>query len=534
MAVGACQGSGYREFGRDELKASDFLSIDVDSELRTLCAEQVQGSWQLATELIRFAIRHGATAVEVTHSKNGFRVRSPGTLCSSDHLQRVVVALDSAQGDEDRHRAIVALEEDGVQCLLWLTGAEGSTVRIVTRPKQSATVLESRPDHPPSLETDAAVDVDDGFDVVFNSPRFDVEKSRTWIATSCRFAPVTVTVDQAEVTQGFQDPLFTVSVGRPLPGAIAITARGDAPHLWLLRHGVLAARATVPGYPPFEAAVELGGLTQEGATPDELRETVNPHLPTVVDQAVELLVDAVGEGPFVDSERVSRLATLCLRTAHKGLQSDRIALKVISSVDLESGARTNLALADLRRMSDDEGQYLWSVPPETDMSRLPADGRILLVLTPEQHGLLTELVSGPVQRPEPRQSSGWSRLIAGVHEAWNTVRRRLTPESAGRLLKDNELLAAERFLLDQLEEVTGFSDGEPLHAQLCAGVGRVRRQGRSLLLPRNNPLVVQAVRLMESDEEWRYPALLAVVGDEASISPEVRVRWRRRVLTPRP
>jgi hypothetical protein len=125
-------------------------------------------------------------------------------------------------------------------------------------------------------------------------------------------------------------------------------------------------------------------------------------------------------------------------------------------------------------------------------------------------------------------------LIGSVHEAWNTVRHRLTPESAGRVLKDSELLAAERFLLDQLEEVTGFSGGEQLQAQLCAGVGRVRRQGRSLLLPRNNPLVVQAVRLMESDEEWRYPALLAVVGDEASISPEVRVRWRRRVLTPRP
>ena len=514
------------------MKASEFLSIDVDSELRALCTEQVQGSWQLAAELIRFAIRHGASAVELSHSKHGFVLRCPGTVCSPDHLQRVAVALDPTRADEDRHHAIVALEEDGVQSLLWLMGSEDATARVATRHKKSATVLESKPDSRPRLEADAADEVEGGFEVVFKAPRFDVQRSQIWLATSCRFAPITVTADGNDVAQGFAGALFSVSLGRPLPGGIAITTEGDVPHLWLLRHGILAARATVPGFPPFEAALEVGGITPEGATPDELRESVNPHLPTLVDQAVQVLVDAVDEGPFIDSARVSRLATLCLRTAHKGLQLDRIAgLPVIPSVDLESGARTNLSLADLRRMSDDEGRTLWSVPPDTDLSRLPIDNRILLLLTPEQHGLLTDLVPGPVQRPEPRQLSGWRSLAVAARETWQKLNLRLAPIGAGRLLKDTELLAAERALLRQLEGLTAASGGNPLEARLCAGVGRVRRQGKTLLLPRNNPLVVQVVRLTEADEEWLYPALLAVVGDEACPSPDLRVRWRKRVLT---
>ena len=30
--------------------------------------------------------------------------------------------------------------------------------------------------------------------------------------------------------------------------------------LWLLQDGVVSARAGIPGYPPFEATVELGGV----------------------------------------------------------------------------------------------------------------------------------------------------------------------------------------------------------------------------------------------------------------------------------
>jgi hypothetical protein len=109
--------------------------------------------------------------------------------------------------------------------------------------------------------------------------------------------------------------------------------------------------------------------------------------------------------------------------------------------------------------------------------------------------------------------------------------RRLAPNGVGRELKDAELLAAELALVRKLEGITSHADGEVLRARLCAGVGRVKRQAHTLLLPRNNPLVVQAVRLVESDERWLYPALLAVVGDDALLPTDLRSQWRERVLT---
>jgi hypothetical protein len=514
------------------VKPSEFLSIDVESELRAVCALQVKGSWQLAAEAVRFGIRHGATAVEVSHSKRGFVARCVGAVCSQDHLERVAVVLDSEHADEDRHRAIVGLEEDGVQCLLWLAGSPEATVRLATRPTGSATVLETRPRQRPGLETDAAAEIDSGFEVEFSSSEFDVQRSQRWLGVACRFAPIAVTIDGEDVAKGFSEALFSVSLGRPLPGGIAITPDGDAPHLWLLRHGVLSARATVAGFPPFEAAVELGSITPEGAIPDELRQTVNPHLPVLVDRAVELLVDAVEQGPYVDSDRLTRIATLVLRTARKGIQRERVeGLAVFPSVDLGSGARALMSLEELRRMSDEDGVTLWSAPPDTDVSRLPADGRRVLLLTPEQHGIVAEVVTGAVQRPEPRPRSGWRALTAVLARTWSTIWRRFAPNGVGRELKDAELLAAELALVSKLEGITSHADGEVVQARLCAGVGRVKRQAQTLLLPRNNPLVVQAVRLIETDDRWLYPALLAVVGDHAMLPPDLRSQWRERVLT---
>ncbi len=525
-----CRGRGK---GGSGVKAAELLTVDVDSELRTLCSQQLQGSWQLPAELIRFAIRHGASSAELERGRRGFVLRCPGTACSAEYLSQVASALDVAQADEDRHGAVVALEEDGAQALLWFAGCPGSRVQIAVQRGDSATVLEARPDGPPRLETDAAVDVVGDFEVRFDGPDFDVKRSMAWVRTACRFAPITVTVDNAEVVQGFNSALHSVSLGRPLPGGIALTSEGDAPHLWLLRRGVLSARAIVPGYPPFEAVLELGDVTPEGVTPDELRRAVDPHLPDLMDQAARIVIDAIEDGPHVDQERASRLVTLSLVMVRKGLRSDHISkLPVIPCLDGTTGARRNLSLADLRRISDQEPGPLWSVPPDTKLAGLPAGSRTVLLLTPEQHGLLTELLPGGVQRPEPRHRPGrWRSLVAESRRRIAQLRSRVTGSGNGRILKHNELLQAERDFVGLLGGVTDVRTGEPVNVGLCAGVGEIRRHGEQLLLPRNNPLVVDAIRLSTEDESWLYPSMLALLFDQAAPPPDLARRFRERLAT---
>ena len=47
------------------------LTIDVASELRKLSLAQLQGPWQLPSELVRRALRDGATQVEVDLARHG-------------------------------------------------------------------------------------------------------------------------------------------------------------------------------------------------------------------------------------------------------------------------------------------------------------------------------------------------------------------------------------------------------------------------------------------------------------------------------
>ena len=515
------------------MKATELLTVDVESELRALCSQQLQGSWQLPAELIRFAIRHGASTAELEQGRRGFVLRCPGTACSEEYLKQVASALDVAQADEDRHGAIVALEEDGAQALLWVTGCPGARVRIAIWRRDSATLLEVRTDRRPRLEADAAGEVAGDFEVRFDGPDFDVKRSMAWVRTACRFAPITVTVDGKEVVQGFSSALHSVSLGRPLPGGIALTPEGDAPHLWLLRRGVLSTRATVPGYPPFEAVLELGDITPEGATPDELRRAVDPHLSELMDQGARVVIDAIEAGPHLNQERASRLVTLSLLTVRKGLRSDRIAeLPVFPCLEAETGTRRMLSLADLRRICDEGSSPLWSVPPDTDPAGLPTGSRTVLLLTPEQHGLLTELLPGKVQRPEPRnRPRHWRSLAARSRRGMEQLRSRVTGTGKRRILKENELLQAERDFVRLLEGVTDIGTGEPLKVGLCSGVGEIRRQGQQLLLPRNNPLLVEAIRLSSEDKMWIYPSMLALLSDQAAPPADLARRFRERLAT---
>ena len=513
------------------MKVAEVLTVDVESELRALCSHQLQGSWQLPAELIRFAIRHGASSADVERDRRGFVLRCPGTACSAEYLSQAACALDVAQADEDRHGAVVALEEDGAQALLWVAGCPDARVQIAVQNGDSATVLKARCDGRPRFELDAEVDLDGDFEVRFEGSDFDAKRALAWVHTACRFAPVAVTVDGIEVAQGFSSALHSVSLGRPLPGGIALTPEGDAPHLWLLRRGVLSARATVPGYPPFEAVLEMGDITPEGATPDQLRRAVDPHLPDLMDQVARIVVDAVEEGPHVNQERASRLVTLCLAVARTGLRADRVSnLAAIPSVDAETGARKSLSLADLRRIGDQGSGPLLSVPPDSDLSCLPAGNRIVLLLTPEQHDLLVDLIPSRLQRPEPRHHRGhWRSFVADSKRRMGELRSRVTGSGRGRILKPNELLQAERDFVRLIDGVTDLRTGEPVTVSLCAGVGEVRRRGQQLLLPRNNPLVVDAIRLSSEDDTWLYPSVLALLSEHAAPPPNLARRFRERL-----
>lgn len=508
------------------MRAEDVLTIDVDAEIREICREQLQGDWQIPAELIRYALPRGGAEISVRRRRHGFFLKATGVICRDGELGHAATALDQAMPADVRHRSIAALERAGANALLWAGGAEGARLRVANRVGGAATVLEVRPGRSPILEENAVDEVPGGFEVLFSASGFDARQALDWLPTACRFAPVVISVGGRPLPQGFGPALRSVSLGRPLPGGIALTARGDAPHLWLVRHGVLSSRATLPGYPPFEAVTELGELTREGTAPDDLRRALHPFLPPLLDRVGDLILDAVREARLDDPEEVERTCTLGLRAIRSGLARDRLeAAPLVPAFTTAGGTPTRLSVAELRRICDGRRSPLYF------LSRQPrrpwSGGWPLLLLTAEQHTLLSEVLPLRIERPEPRRRRQWRRVVAsGVSAASARIQSRLSSMLGTKVLDEGELIDVERGLIRRLRGAVVDDEGRPLQVRMVAGVGRVRRRRGALLIPRNNSLVTRCVRLVAAEDEWLYPAMLALIGDElAAPVPVLRERW---------
>jgi len=507
------------------VKASELLDIDVAGELQAVCREQLRGSWQVAAELARLGLQRGAQAVDVTSLRNGFSLSCPGASIGLDELADLH-ALGTRSADlGQRHDAVGRLEASHAQALLWAIGVERSRVEVTAWQGGMTCVLRARLAGGSTLEHSDCPGRPNGFEVRVTSPRLDRRRTLRWFGTALRFASVPVRINGRRHDGGFAQCLFEIPIDQPLRGRIAITGTGDAPHLWLLRHGVLATRATVPGFPAFEAALEMGQEVPAAAGPDELREGVNPYLPELIDRAVTMMVETADRLPTMAEESRDRLTCLLLRAAGKGLLRDRI-----------------LALP-LVRMADGAGRAHWRTLNELSASGRTmiacdaldrshrgtvGDGAPVVLASAEQRGLLAELLGITLQQL-PRQPRPFDvrRSAAMLRRVRDRLSQLMWGLSGGRVVPEEDLLAPERSLLDELDRRSAPS----IQVRMCAGAGAIRRRGRVLLLPRQNQLVAGSVRLASDGEGWRYPVVLALLGDLVGEIDGFQDRWLRHTLT---
>jgi hypothetical protein len=510
------------------VRSSDLLAIDVAAELHTLCREQLQGSWQLPAELVRLAVARDAASVEIRRRRHGLELRSEGMAVSVKEARHLAVAGDPDEDHGRRHRAIVALELAGAQALLWAAGVEGGSLDLGGVHDGRGWTIRLRYGMPPVLEEYDAGDAEASFELSLSCRGFDGKRAADWLWTATRFVPIPLRVDAQALGRGFSLPIVERRMRDPVAARIAITRRGDAPQLWLLRHGVLASRATVPGYPAFEAAIELAGESPVSATPGELREAVNPSLPAIIDDSVRLLIGAVDRFGDLDDEARERISCLLLRAAGRDLRAHEITelpLLRIRGRDGPDGRRASVR--DLERRLAESGGVLLSVAPERVRARGVDSPRSVLILSTEERALLADLMGVRVERVGDRRSPlGLGRFRAAVRAGIEKLRRVGLLPVGPRIVRPDELLDPERTLLAELNRHLE----DPIEARLCAGGGGIRRRGRRVLLPRHNPLVVQGARLAAEDEGWLYPVVMALLAEQAVSTDEIRDRWLRRSL----
>jgi hypothetical protein len=337
-----------------------------------------------------------------------------------------------------------------------------------------------------------------------------------WLRMACRFSDADVTIDGRAAPKGFAGGLYRMCLEDPVPCTLGLTRRGEEPVLWLLRNGIVAARATVPGYPPFEAAVELGGVISGAAGGSELRRAVRPHMSELCDRAVDMMIDVAGRPRRVFGPEGQRLIALLLRAARRDLRTvDILAMPLIPTLDRETPP---LSTARLEAMARRSGGRSFAVAPDEADEDVLADPSSTVVASSEVRNLLNELAGVRFQLPPRRRLGTVQRLGDTSRRAVRRFLERLRGALRPQIAAPGVLSSGERRVL------TGLRAALSPRTVDLGDCRHLRRTATGLVVPRLESSVAAAASWSDEDEGWLYPLILALKLDVPS--PEsARTNW---------
>jgi hypothetical protein len=495
------------------MRADDLFNIDVAAEVRTLCEAQIQGPWQVPAELVRLANVRGVSRVEIHRVGGGFSLRCDGALADPEELNDLARVFDVEAPRMRRQAAIARVEAAGLSVLLWATGLPGARLQLVVRTGAGSSRMDTRRGRV-ELGSDDRASGSPATTLSWRCRGLGSRRALAWLRTALRFVPIPVEICGRPVERGFPGGLYRMRVTDPLSGEVAVTASGDAPTLWLLENGVLSARAVIPGFPAFSAAIEMSSETPAGSNADELRAAANPHLEGLIDEAVRMLLLLVDRLPSVDEGARRRLTTLLLRSAALDLRREQILVSPIIRIREGERRRMESPAALLTRVKQQGGVVVAVEPGSDDEDELED---LVIEATTEERSLLTDLLGIRIEGLD----SGRRPLRLGNALAAVLRRGRRAARSfwRPRAVDDRHLTEDERCLVDS-------AAAAGVELALCDGSGMARRRRSACLVGRDRPEVRAAAIALRSGEDWLYPVLLAVAGNEIDIPREIRDRWR--------
>ncbi|MEX1310672.1 MAG: hypothetical protein AB1Z65_09665 [Candidatus Sulfomarinibacteraceae bacterium] len=490
------------------MRPDELFGIDIAAEVATLCSAQLQGPWQVPAEFVRLANARGAARVQVDRGGRGLDLRFDGVLATRRDFEDLMRVMDDG-GDRVRRQAAVSkMESAGLSVLLWATGLPGARLKMTVTSLGGTTTLSARAGSI-RIDTDEDRAGPPRTTVRWRCRGLSVRRSVRWLRTATRFVPIPVTVFGRPVDRGFEDGLYRMRIHQPLAGELSVTASGETASLWLLENGVLSARAVVPGYPPFSAAVEMSGIVPAGSSADELRAAANPSLEGLIDEAARMLLMLVDRLPEVDEPVRARLSTLLLRFALRGIRSEQIMSSNVVRVRRGSGRSMESPL-EVAGWARDNGGVLRTVDPGAEAG----GGGRLVEATTEERALLADLLGVHVEWIDTGARMG---SLVRLRSLARRVRQRARGLVGAPIISSSELTRDEEAL------ITAWSDtGSDL--RLCRGRGSARVRGSTVIVGRERPEVRAAAAVAGEADGWLYPIMLAL-SEDLEVPDGTRGRW---------
>ncbi|MCB9750557.1 MAG: hypothetical protein H6713_11285 [Myxococcales bacterium] len=523
---------------------ASLLTIDVDAELRKLTSAQLQGPWQVPSELVRRALRSGAREVAVTLARQRIELVDDGAGVDGDALSELALLLDPGAGAELRHRALLSLESRGELELLALSGLDAQEIALETTSGGQRLALLARRGATPKVTRVAGAATGTRVQIRGLRARFDVVKARTWVREMCRFAPGVITLDGQSINTRDRrimctaslEPLASGGPGSRVKGSVMLTHSGEHARIWLLQHGVVTTHVGVNNAPCFEAAIDFGAGVSGRATAAELRAEVGELLTPLVAQAARLMLRLATRMPELVPPVQERVRNLLLRAARRGnlraeIREAPILARVVSH---EAPPRWISVVALEREVAADPSGYrhVQALYPDQAPERFSLQGPPVLVLDAAARSALSELCTlrfhPPTLRADGRTPG--ERLRRWLGDAGQAVRAALR-FGGRRPIPEHALRSEELRFLEALRAVLEHGGKDtPDEVHFCRGRGapvRVRGRRSRLLLPRESREIQALQQLVHSESAWLYPASLALLGGHGLPSSSARATWVR-------
>lgn len=531
----------------------ELLRIDIEAELRKLTVAQLQGPWQLPAELVRRAVRAGATRIDVELSRGGCVVRDDGEPLAADQLAELQAMLDPRAAAERRHQALLALEGAGGLALLALAGLGATQIELRARSggKRRQLTWLSRHVHP-TLSEAADPSGPRGTEVLLRGAELDPARARAWLRDVGRFVPGELRVDGQRINDGLRGYLasesFTIGPKDQPPrlrGHVAVAAHGEQARVWLLHGGVVATHLGLSAVPCFDAIVEIGAAAPLQATAADLRAAVNPQVGALADLGVGLLIHLARRLPELEQLGTqARVVTLLLQAVRTRRRLRELMTVPFLPCWTPQGAPRPrgrparwLSLADLPTREQPRGSeppVVLALYPEQDPDDYALPEAPVLRLDAAERSTLTELFGLRFRAPPPRaDADALSRLRSAVRQGLYRGRQvlaRLLHLGPGAPLPDSALGSEERQLLADLRAALRGGSGAPASVQLCAGRAGPQLGGGpegQLLIGREHPDLLACLAARRRGPAWLYPACVALLGGHALPASSARATWLR-------
>jgi hypothetical protein len=271
--------------------------------------------------------------------------------------------------------------------------------------------------------------------------------------------------------------------------------------LWLLNDGVVAARAGVPGYPAFQAAIEMSDVVPPGASAADLRRAVNPYLTELLDRAAWMMLRVIEQNSELSSDQSNRLMTHVLKAAHLGLRAEAICDAPL----LPTVAGGTLSVNEIAARAEARGGLVRALEPREQKAGSVADPASTLVISGETRAAFTELTGLRFQIAAWRRERLVSRIVDFWRDAGRWLGRRWRALWIGPELDENHLDPGERRLLAVLREEVATVD-----VRFVKGSGKPAFRRGALLLGRSSRFVEEGSKLVADNPAWRCAVSLSL------------------------